>query len=138
MLHNSISVDVKVYGLHLKQQSTVCVFRGILQNFRRATFNNDFGKLILKESRGAEGCPMTLVVSRFSRFSRKSFISHQTTFLLHKSLNRESEMDNIIRSIWIMLSIFINLKEGFYYQDFSGRNIWLLLAWNYNTSRNNM
>ena len=68
MLRNSISVDVKVYGLHLKQHSTVCVFRGILQNFRRATFNNDFGKLLLKESRGAEGCPMTHVVSGFHVF----------------------------------------------------------------------
>ena len=37
MLHNSISVDMKVYALQLKQKSTAS-----LRNFRTATCDKDF------------------------------------------------------------------------------------------------
>ena len=48
MLHNSISLDMKVYALQLKQKFTEGVSNGILQNFRTATFENNFCGLLLK------------------------------------------------------------------------------------------
>ena len=57
MLHNSISVDMKIYALQLKQKSIAGVFNGILQNFRTATFDNNFvgvGGLLLTIFRKAE------------------------------------------------------------------------------------
>ena len=45
MLHNSISADMKVYALQLKQKSAAGVPSGILLNFRAATFENNFGEL---------------------------------------------------------------------------------------------
>ena len=48
MLYNSISANVKVYALPLKQKSTMGVFNVILPNFRTAIFENNFGWLFLK------------------------------------------------------------------------------------------
>ena len=99
---HSIFVYMKVYALHLKQKSTVGVSHEILQNFRIATFGNNFG--------GRSGGGLLL-----KRKQRKRVLTNPCGFSIHFS-------------IWIMLSIFINLRKGFYYQDFKGRNIQLLLG----------
>ena len=48
MLHNSVSVDMKIYALQLIKKSNAGVSKGILQNFRVATFENTFRWLFLK------------------------------------------------------------------------------------------
>ena len=53
MLQNLVSVDMKVCSLQLKQKSTAGVSNGILQNFRKATFENNFGRLLLKRKQTA-------------------------------------------------------------------------------------
>ena len=63
MLRNSLSVDMKVYALQLKQKS-------ILENFRKATFEIFFffeggGGCFWKENKGGEGRAVNLVVSGF-------------------------------------------------------------------------
>ena len=78
---------MKVYALHLKQISTVGVSHEILQNFRIATFGNNFG--------GRGGGPA-------------------------------SEKKTAEKGAY--KPIFINLRKGFYYQDFKGRNTHLLLG----------
>ena len=43
MVHNAISINMKVYVLQLKQKSTVDVSNEILWNFRTAILENNFG-----------------------------------------------------------------------------------------------
>ena len=52
ILCNSISVDKKIYDLHLKQRSNTIAFHGILRNFRTSTFENNFWGLLLKRKQG--------------------------------------------------------------------------------------
>ena len=57
MLHNSVSVDIKIYALQLKQKFTAGVLDEILRNFRGATFDSNFGGLLLKrEKRRRRAC----------------------------------------------------------------------------------
>ena len=102
MLHNSISVDMQVYALQLKEKSTADVSNRILQNFRTAAFENNLRGL----RRGVEERALTLVISGFHFFQDCYLLSHETMFFLHKF------------SIWIMLSIFIYLRKGLVVQFF--------------------
>ena len=82
MLHNSISVDTKVYALQLKQKSTAGVLHGILQNFRIASFDNNFGGLLLKRKlrrrrASSDPCGFTFPLSTF--FQCSYLLSHTTT-----------------------------------------------------------
>ena len=74
MLHNSVSVDIKVYALQLKQKSTVGVSNGVLQNFRTATFENNFGRLLLKRKQGRRRTHSDPFGFRFSLFLGQLFI----------------------------------------------------------------
>ena len=72
MLHNSISADMKVCALQLKQKSTAGVPSGILRNFRAATFGNN----------------LTLAVFGFHFFGGSYLLSHKKAmFFLHKFFN---------------------------------------------------
>ena len=66
MLSNSISVDIKVDILRLKEKSTTGVFHGILRSFRTANLENNFEGLLLKKNRGGEGLAVILIFT-FSR-----------------------------------------------------------------------
>ena len=68
MVLNTISLDMKVDALKLKQKSTVGVSSGILQNFRTATFKNILQSCFLK-NRGGEGHTVTSWFQVFT-FSR--------------------------------------------------------------------
>ena len=66
MLSNSISVDIKVDILRLKEKSTTGVFHGILRSFRTANLENNFEGLLLKKNRGGEELAVILIFT-FSR-----------------------------------------------------------------------
>ena len=73
MLHSLISVDMKVYALQLKQKSTKGVSKGIFQNFRTDSFENNFGGQFLKENKERVGRAATLIVSGFHLFQGSYF-----------------------------------------------------------------
>ena len=54
MLRNSISVDMNVHAVKLKQKSTPGAFHGILQNFRTATLEINFLGLLLERKQEVE------------------------------------------------------------------------------------
>ena len=103
MLCNSISVYVKVYPVQLKYKSTVGVLHVILRNFRTATFDNNFGELLLKRKQSRR---RAFVISDFHFFLGSYLLSHKTVFFLPTNF-RFAESFNLI-----MLSIFINLRKG--------------------------
>ena len=96
MLSNSISVDIKVDILRLKEKSTTGVFHGILRSFRTANLENNFEGLLLKKNRGGEGLAVILIFT----FSRA---------VIHKSWN--NLLSPQIFTIWIMLFIFIKVRK---------------------------
>ena len=100
MLCNSISVDMKVYALQLKQKSTANVFHGILRNFRKILSRIIFGGCFWKENKRPSRCAVNLWIYFFSKKFRIAYVL-----------------------IWVMSSIFISLRKGFYYQDFSEKII---------------
>ena len=69
MLCNSISVDMKVYALQLKQKSTANVFHGILRNFRKILSRIIFGGCFWKENKRPSRCAVNLWFQLFT-FSR--------------------------------------------------------------------
>ena len=82
MLRSSVSVDMKVYALQLKQKSTADVFTEFCKLF--------LGGLLLKRKQrrgraGSDACGF-----RFSLFPRKLFLSYETIFFLHKFLHSEA------------------------------------------------
>ena len=118
MLCNSISVYVKVYPVQLKYKSTVGVLHVILRNFRTATFDNNFGELLLKRKQSRR---RAFVISDFHFFLGSYLLSHKTVFFLHKfSLSGAFQFDYVIH--------FYKPKKGLSSPDFSGRDIWLLLG----------
>ena len=68
MLLNSVSVDMKVYALQLKQKSTADIFLGILRNARTATFENNLGRLPLKRKQWKRRKSSDPMVSSFRCF----------------------------------------------------------------------
>ena len=72
MLRNSISADMKVLVLQLKQKSTVGVSYGILQQLL---------------SRALSRAPSGPFDFKFSLFPGQLFISHETIVFLHKFLH---------------------------------------------------
>ena len=55
---------------------------GSLQNFRAASFENNFGGCFWKESRGGEGHAVTLVVSGFHFFQGSDLFIKQWSYVL--------------------------------------------------------
>ena len=80
MLRNSLSVDMKVYALQLKQKS-------ILGNFRKATFEIFFffeggGWLLLKRKQGRRRTCSEPGGFRFHFYQDSYLVSHETYHLL--------------------------------------------------------
>ena len=90
MLHNSISVDMKVYTLQLKQKYPLWVFPmkfcKILEQL--ATFENVFlGAAASEKKTKRRRCTVSLVVSGFHFFQGHHLLSHKAMFSLHKFLH---------------------------------------------------
>ena len=113
ILRNLISANMKVSALLLKYKSTMRVFHGILLKLAKI-----FSRIILGAENGARR-PLWFQVSTFSRT-----VIHK----LWNSLLSPPILAYQSLSIWVMLSIFVNLRKGFYYQGFSGRNIWFIIG----------
>ena len=78
MLRNSVSVDMKVYTLQLKQKFATGVFHRILRLFRPALSRIVFGGCFWKENREGQGHAVTLVVSGFHFFQGSYLLSRET------------------------------------------------------------
>ena len=113
ILRNLISANMKVSALLLKYKSTMRVFHGILLKLAKI-----FSRIILGAENGARR-PLWFQVFTFSRT-----VIHK----LWNSLLSPPILAYQSLSIWVMLSIFVNLRKGFYHQGFSGRNIWLMIG----------
>ena len=113
ILRNLISANMKVSVLLLKYKSTMRVFHGILLKLAKI-----FSRIILGAENGARR-PLWFQVFTFSRT-----VIHK----LWNSLLSPPILAYQSLSIWVMLSIFVNLRKGFYYQGFSGRNIWFIIG----------
>ena len=113
ILRNLISANMKVSALLLKYKSTMRVFHGILLKLAKI-----FSRIILGAENGARR-PLWFQVFTFSRT-----VIHK----LWNSLLSPPILAYQSLSIWVMLSIFVNLRKGFYYQGFSGRNIWFIIG----------
>ena len=111
MLRYSSSVNTKIYALHLKQKSNAGVFHGILRNFRTATFQNDFERLLLKRKQGRRRSRSDRSSFRFSLFPEQLFISHEIIFFLSKFSHSETfQLDYVLHFYkpkrWLLLSKF--------------------------------
>ena len=104
MLHNPISVDMKVCGLQLNEKSTAGVSSEFYEILEQLLPRTIFGGCFLKENKGGEGRTVTLVVSGFHFYQGSYLLSHEARFFTHNIL--------IWISIWIMLSIFIYLTKS--------------------------
>ena len=113
ILRNLISANMKVSALLLKYKSTMRVFHGILLKLAKI-----FSRIILGAENGARR-PLWFQVFTFSRT-----VIHK----LWNSLLSPPILAYQSLSIWVMLSIFVNLRKGFYHQGFSGRNIWFMIG----------
>ena len=113
ILRNLISANMKVSALLLKYKSTMRVFHGILLKLAKI-----FSRIILGAENGARR-PLWFQVFTFSRT-----VIHK----LWNSLLSPPILAYQSLSIWVMLSIFVNLRKGFYHQGFSGRNIWFIIG----------
>ena len=113
ILRNLISANMKVSVLLLKYKSTMRVFHGILLKLAKI-----FSRIILGAENGARR-PLWFQVFTFSRT-----VIHK----LWNSLLSPPILAYQSLSIWVMLSIFVNLRKGFYHQGFSGRNIWFMIG----------
>ena len=113
ILRNLISANMKVSALLLKYKSTMRVFHGILLKLTKI-----FSRIILGAENGARR-PLWFQVFTFSRT-----VIHK----LWNSLLSPPILAYQSLSIWVMLSIFVNLRKAFYHQGFSGRNIWFMIG----------
>ena len=92
MLRISIYVDMKVYVLQLKQKSTVGVLHVILRNFRTATFDDNFERLLLKRKQARRRVRVPLFLETdFYWVMKQSSLS--TSFDIAECFN----MDYVIR-----------------------------------------
>ena len=91
---------------------------GILRDFRAASFENNFGGLLLKRKQRWGRTRSEPLVSGF-HFSRTVIylLSHEAMYFLCKFSHR-------IFSTWIMLSIFIYLRKGLVVQFLRSRFWW--------------
>ena len=101
ILRNLISANMKVSALLLKYKSTMRVFHGILLKLAKI-----FSRIILGAENGARR-PLWFQVFTFSRT-----VIHK----LWNSLLSPPILAYQSLSIWDMLSIFVNLRNCFYYR----------------------
>ena len=121
ILRNLISANMKVSALLLKYKSTMRVFHGNLLKLAKIFSRIILGAASGKETEDENGAwrPLWFQVFTFSRT-----VIHK----LWNSLLSPPILAYQSLSIWVMLSIFVNLRKGFYYQGFSGRNIWFIIG----------
>ena len=102
----------------------------LLQNFRTATFENNFGGLLLKRkprNRRMRNYPFAF---KFLLFPGHLFISHKTKFLLFPGHLFIKSWNNLLSSlifvqwslsIWTMSSVFVNLRKSLVVQFLPSR-----------------
>ena len=98
MLCNSISVNMKVCALQLKQKSTTGVFHGILRNFRTATFENNFsGAASEKKTKIEKGAHCSLWLQVFTTSRAVIFeITKQSSFSTNFHIAEPFNLDYVI------------------------------------------